>query len=132
MKFLGGMFFSLPICFSYPNSISSDFSLSSSCEDYALLRKIGRGKYSEVYEGICRRNGSRCSIKILKPIKLKKLQRYAHRLPFDGHREVRILTDLAGGPGVVPVFSNRLAFDSYSCWMSARTTTLVLSVSFIR
>ncbi|KAK8805718.1 hypothetical protein WA158_002374 [Blastocystis sp. Blastoise] len=62
------------------------------CDDYVMLRKIGRGKFSEVYEGVCRRNGVRCSIKIMKPIKMKKLQ-----------REVKIIANLTGGPNIIPL-----------------------------
>jgi casein kinase II subunit alpha len=36
-------------------------------ENYEIIKKIGRGKYSEVYEGINTANGERIVIKILKP-----------------------------------------------------------------
>jgi len=45
---------------------------------YEVVRKIGRGKYSEVFEGIRNLpdgNEERCVIKILKPVKKKKIQR---------------------------------------------------------
>ena len=35
-------------------------------EDYEVIKKIGRGKYSEVYEGINVTNDKRVVIKILK------------------------------------------------------------------
>lgn len=38
-----------------------------------MVRKVGRGKYSEVFEGINTRNGEKCIIKILKPVKKKKV-----------------------------------------------------------
>ena len=38
-----------------------------------MVRKVGRGKYSEVFEGINVVNGHRCIIKILKPVKKKKV-----------------------------------------------------------
>jgi len=41
-------------------------------DDYQIVRKVGRGKYSEVFEGICVSNNEKCIIKILKPIKKKK------------------------------------------------------------
>lgn len=43
-------------------------------DDYEVVRKMGRGKYSEVFEGINTVNNERCVIKILKPVKKKKVQ----------------------------------------------------------
>ncbi len=40
-----------------------------------MVRKIGRGKYSEVFDGVNVANGSRCVVKILKPVKKKKIKR---------------------------------------------------------
>ena len=37
-------------------------------DDYEVVRKLGRGKYSEVFEGR-HVNGGKCVIKILKPVK---------------------------------------------------------------
>merc|ERR1719214_114383 len=59
-------------------------------DDYEVVRKIGRGKYSEVFEGVHVSNGDKCVIKILKPVKKKKIK-----------REIRILQNLSGGPNVV-------------------------------
>lgn len=42
-------------------------------EDYEVVRKVGRGKYSEVFEGVNAVNNERCIIKILKPVKKKKV-----------------------------------------------------------
>ena len=36
------------------------------------MRKVGRGKYSEVFEGVNTASGDKCVIKILKPVKKKK------------------------------------------------------------
>lgn len=55
-----------------------------------MIKKIGRGKYSEVYEGISNETDSRVVIKILKPVKRQKI-----------NREIKILQTLAGGPNVV-------------------------------
>lgn len=44
-------------------------------EDYSLVRKLGRGKYSEVFEGV-RTNDEKIVVKILKvyfPLSLKPL-----------------------------------------------------------
>ena len=44
-------------------------------DNYEIIKKIGRGKYSEVYEGINTQTNQRIVIKILKPGKFKiKLQ----------------------------------------------------------
>lgn len=68
-------------------------------DDYQLLKKLGRGKYSEVFEGI-RVSGtsadgtfetnSKCVIKILKPVKRKKIK-----------REIKILENLRGGTNII-------------------------------
>ena len=42
-------------------------------EDYEVVRKIGRGKYSEVFEGVNVANDCKCVVKILKPVKKKRL-----------------------------------------------------------
>jgi len=59
-------------------------------DDYEVIRKVGRGKYSEVFEGINVVNNQRCIIKILKPVKKKKIK-----------REVKILQNLYGGPNII-------------------------------
>ena len=53
-----------------------------------MVRKVGRGKYSEVFEGIHSGNNQKCVIKILKPVK-KKIK-----------REIKILQNLTGGPNI--------------------------------
>lgn len=42
-------------------------------DDYEVVRKVGRGKYSEVFEGVNAVSSERCVIKILKPVKKKKV-----------------------------------------------------------
>lgn len=59
-------------------------------DDYEVVRKIGRGKYSEVFEGINVSNNKPCVIKILKPVKKKKIK-----------REILILQNLCGGTNIV-------------------------------
>ncbi|KAL5421762.1 hypothetical protein PMIN04_005281 [Paraphaeosphaeria minitans] len=59
-------------------------------ENYEVVRKIGRGKYSEVFEGINIVNYQKCVIKVLKPVKKKKIK-----------REIKILQNLSGGPNIV-------------------------------
>ncbi len=48
--------------------------LSRNQDDYEVVRKVGRGKYSEVFEGVNVVNNQKCIIKILKPVKKKKVQ----------------------------------------------------------
>ena len=55
-----------------------------------MLRATGRGKYSEVFEGINVVNYQKCVIKVLKPVKKKKIK-----------REIKILQNLSGGPNIV-------------------------------
>ncbi|KAJ3229895.1 Casein kinase II subunit alpha [Chytriomyces hyalinus] len=59
-------------------------------ENYEIIRKIGRGKYSEVFDGINIVNNSKCVIKVLKPVKKKKIK-----------REIKILQNLSGGVNVI-------------------------------
>ena len=59
-------------------------------DKYEIIKKIGRGKYSEVYEGINVTNDQKVVIKILKPIKKKKIK-----------REIKILQNLKNGPNIV-------------------------------
>lgn len=46
-----------------------------------MVRKVGRGKYSEVFEGVHCTDGEKCIIKILKPVKKKKVS-YVWALSF--------------------------------------------------
>ena len=47
----------------------------SSTANYIVIEKVGRGKYSDCYRGICTSNGRECCIKVIKPIKMRKIQR---------------------------------------------------------
>jgi hypothetical protein len=62
----------------------------SDMEDYEVVRKVGRGKYSEVFEGINVMYNTKCVIKILKPVKKKKIK-----------REIKILQNLCGGTNII-------------------------------
>lgn len=59
-------------------------------DDYQIIRKIGRGKYSEVFDGMDMKNNKLCVVKILKPVKKKKIQ-----------REIKILKNLQGGTNII-------------------------------
>ncbi len=54
------------------------------------MKKIGRGKYSEVFAGVNVVNNTKCVIKILKPVKKKKIK-----------REIKILQNLRGGTNII-------------------------------
>jgi serine/threonine protein kinase len=47
-------------------------------DHYEVIRKVGRGKYSEVFEGINISNSTKCIIKVLKPVKNKKVCSLVH------------------------------------------------------
>jgi len=59
-------------------------------DDYEIVKKVGRGKYSEVFEGVTMNTNDKCIIKILKPVKKKKIR-----------REIKILQNLSGGPNII-------------------------------
>jgi len=59
-------------------------------EDYEVIRKVGRGKYSEVFEGVNVKTSQPVIIKILKPVKKKKIS-----------REIQILENLRGGTNII-------------------------------
>lgn len=59
-------------------------------DKYEVVCKIGRGKYSEVFEGFNVKDNQKCVIKILKPVKKKKIK-----------REIKILQNLSGGTNII-------------------------------
>lgn len=59
-------------------------------ENYEIIKKLGRGKYSEVFLGIDLVKGEKVVIKVLKPVKRKKIK-----------REISILKNLVDGPNIV-------------------------------
>ncbi|TGZ64489.1 hypothetical protein CRM22_006335 [Opisthorchis felineus] len=59
-------------------------------DDYQIVRKLGRGKYSEVFEGVNITTNGKCVIKVLKPVKKKKIK-----------REIKILENLRGITNVI-------------------------------
>lgn len=59
-------------------------------DNYEIVKKVGRGKYSEVFEGWNLVTSERCIIKVLKPVKKKKIK-----------REIKILQNLAGGVNII-------------------------------
>ena len=68
-------------------------------EQHQLVQKLGDGKYSEVFEAINITNNETYAVKMLKPVKEKKIR-----------REIKILENLQGGPNVITL--QRVTNDS--------------------
>jgi casein kinase II subunit alpha len=81
------------VCKDKPDEYSNyeEFEVQFGSQDkYEVIKKLGRGKYSEVYEGINTDNDNRIVIKVLKPVKKAKIR-----------REIKILKTLRGGVNIV-------------------------------
>ena len=59
-------------------------------DNYEIVKKVGRGKYSEVFEGVNIANQEKCIITTLKPVRKRKIR-----------REVKILQNLSGGVNII-------------------------------
>lgn len=59
-------------------------------DKYEIVEKVGRGKYSDVFSGINVATEEPIIIKVLKPVRSKKIK-----------REAKILQNLAGGPNII-------------------------------
>eukprot|EP00405_Crypthecodinium_cohnii_P022661 CAMPEP_0206477740 /NCGR_PEP_ID=MMETSP0324_2-20121206/35602_1 /ASSEMBLY_ACC=CAM_ASM_000836 /TAXON_ID=2866 /ORGANISM="Crypthecodinium cohnii, Strain Seligo" /LENGTH=342 /DNA_ID=CAMNT_0053953841 /DNA_START=57 /DNA_END=1085 /DNA_ORIENTATION=- len=59
-------------------------------EEYEVVQKIGRGKYSEVFTGYHLPTNKRCVIKVLKPVRKRKIK-----------REIKILQNVQNGPNII-------------------------------
>eukprot|EP00792_Barthelona_sp_PAP020_P007779 TRINITY_DN3163_c0_g3_i1.p1 TRINITY_DN3163_c0_g3~~TRINITY_DN3163_c0_g3_i1.p1 ORF type:complete len:340 (-),score=74.76 TRINITY_DN3163_c0_g3_i1:10-1029(-) len=57
---------------------------------YEIIKKIGRGKYSDVFDGWDTEKEEKVVIKVLKPVKKKKIK-----------REIKILENVRGGPNII-------------------------------
>jgi len=79
-----------PDSFSYYDRLNLDW---CALDNYFVYHKLGRGKYSEVFEGCNAANNEKCVIKILKPVRIEKQ-----------YREVKILQTLYGGPNIVKLY----------------------------
>lgn len=62
-------------------------------EEYEVTKKVGRGKYSEVFEAFQSNTGEKCIVKVLKPVKKKKIR-----------REISILQNLCGGINIIKLY----------------------------
>lgn len=68
-----------------------NFSLSwNSKETYELVQKLGRGKYSEVFEAFDTANKKTVVVKVLKPVRRRKIK-----------REIKILQNIRGGNNII-------------------------------
>ncbi|XP_045467256.1 casein kinase II subunit alpha-like [Harmonia axyridis] len=65
-----------------------------SLDDYSLVKKLGRGKYSEVFAAVNSTSGQTCVVKVLKPVNRKKIK-----------REIKILENLKGGVNIITLES---------------------------
>ncbi len=88
-------------CIVFVTYVSMSTHYCSNQDDYEIIKKIGRGKYSEVFAGMNVTNNSKCVIKILKPVKKKKIK-----------REIKILQNLRGGKNIIQLLD--VVFDSQS------------------
>ena len=71
------------------------FSLSwNSKENYQLVQKLGRGKYSEVFEAIDIKHNKKVVVKVLKPVRRRKIK-----------REIKILQNMRGGENIISLVS---------------------------
>ena len=59
-------------------------------DDYEFTRKLGRGRYSEVFRGVDLLRNEDVVVKIIKPVKKVKVR-----------REIKILETLKGGPFII-------------------------------
>lgn len=59
---------------------------------YEIVKKVGKGKYSEVFEGLIVDRNEKCIIKVLKPVRKKKIK-----------REIKILQNLSGGTNIIQI-----------------------------
>ena len=62
----------------------------ASQDNYEIVSKVGRGKYSEVFSGRVASTSEPCVIKVLKPVRSKKIK-----------REIKILQALTGGVNII-------------------------------
>jgi len=74
-------------------------------DDFAVLKKIGRGKYSNVFLGVQLSTGKKVCIKTLIPVRQRKVQ-----------REIKILENLQGGPNIVKFLTKVQLGESKHVW----------------
>jgi len=90
-----------------------NFNITWGSQDgYEVIKRVGRGKYSEVFEGVNTKDNTKCIIKMLKPVKKKKIK-----------REIKILQNLKYVstllPSAMPMLTypdTEVAQIQLSCW----------------
>ncbi|XP_050509322.1 casein kinase II subunit alpha'-like [Diabrotica virgifera virgifera] len=82
------------------NALSRKCNSANECDkyedanNYSLIRKLGHGKYSIVFEGHNETNDEKVVIKVLKPVRKSKIE-----------REIKILERLKGGTNIIKLLS---------------------------
>jgi casein kinase II subunit alpha len=69
-------------------------SLPSQLEQYTISHKIGRGRYSHVFEGKNAKNKEKVAIKVLLPISPLKIKREYHILKALNHPNIIKIVDV--------------------------------------
>ena len=69
-------------------------------DDYAIVKKIGRGKYSHVFEGINQRTKKQVAVKVLVPIKPEKIKREYYILKKLHHPNIIKIVDIVKAPNL--------------------------------
>lgn len=67
---------------------------SDEVDNYSITQKLGRGKYSEVFEAIHEQTKETVVLKVLKPVKNRKIK-----------REIKILEMLKGGVNIIKLLA---------------------------
>ena len=75
-------------------SESSNHEIEYTQNTFKKLRQVGKGVFSQVYEGINALNDEKVAIKVLKPIKEQKIR-----------REAKILEAVKGGPNIIELIA---------------------------
>ena len=97
--------------------------LFSQQHNYEIVQKIGRGKYSLVFEGVDVRNKQKVAIKVLKPIKKEKIKREYYMLTNINHPNIVKILDTVRDPytktasfvmELVPTLDFKTAFPKFS------------------
>mmetsp|Transcript_34225 Transcript_34225/g.59887 ORF Transcript_34225/g.59887 Transcript_34225/m.59887 type:complete len:367 (-) Transcript_34225:4484-5584(-) len=99
------------VCQEMPSAYSEYEHLSLDWNDmagYEVTQKLGRGRYSEVFQGYNIHNRRSCVLKVLKPVRTAKI-----------FREIKILQNLYGGTNVIKLYD--ILLDSQT-----RTPALVM------
>jgi casein kinase II subunit alpha len=84
------------VCRDLPSTYSEYEQLRLDWSDmhaYEITQKLGRGRYSEVFQGYNIHNRRSCVLKVLKPVRTAKI-----------FREIKILQNLWGGTNIIKLY----------------------------